>query len=96
MVFEIGARQERETYRMRSSAEYQGDYVESHARWINGRKFDFTRIFWGDGTVSVSATPYGRTDILHHRSGRPEPLTCGHVPSYGCDCDTITAEASAV
>lgn len=81
-----------ESYRMRTSPSYKGDYVERRVRLINGRKFEFARIFWGNGDVTVSASLYGRTDFLHHFEGCPEPLVCGHVPSYGCDCDTITAE----
>jgi hypothetical protein len=54
-----------ETYRLRGTARRPSDLVETHARWINGAKFDFTRIRWADGWVTVRATPYGSTEILH-------------------------------
>jgi hypothetical protein len=54
-----------EAYRLRGTARRPSDLVETHARWINGAKFDFTRIRWADGWVTVRATPYGSTEILH-------------------------------
>lgn len=85
---------ERETYRIRKSSAYKGDVVERRVREIGGRRVEFTRIFWGYGAVTVSACPAGRTDFLHYWEGHPVPLVCGHAPSYGCDCDTVAAEAS--
>lgn len=82
-----------EAYRMRSSAVYRGDLVQSRELLIGGKRFESSRVFWGDGSVTVSITPYGKTTRLHEWQGRPVPLECGHVPSYGCDCDTVAAEA---
>lgn len=45
----------REVYRMRSSAQYPGDRVERRERLIGGKRFEFTRIHWGDGSVTVRA-----------------------------------------
>lgn len=57
MSFEIGERQDEETYRMRSVANgYPGDLVHRFTRVINGTQYSFNRIRWGGGTVSVGAT----------------------------------------
>lgn len=84
-----------ESYRMRSSATYKGDTVEGRTLRIGDKRFESARIFWADGTVTVSVTPYGQTTQLHFWEGRPDPLPCGHVPSYGCDCAMIAAEAAS-
>lgn len=44
-----------EQYRMRASAQYPGDRVKRRVREINGRRYEFTRIVWGDGSVTVRA-----------------------------------------
>lgn len=44
-----------EQYRMRSSAQYPGDWVTRRVRLINGVRFEFVRIVWGDGSVTVRA-----------------------------------------
>ena len=82
-----------QTFRMRKSPSYPGDYVEHHELLIGGKRFESSRVFWGNGDVTVSITPYGKTNRLHEWHGRPPRLACGHVKSYGCDCDTIAAEA---
>lgn len=84
-----------ESYRMRSSARYKGDYVQGRVLRIGDKRFESSRVFWADGTVTVYVTPYGKTNRLHEWEGRPTPLVCGHVPSYGCDCDTIAAESES-
>lgn len=84
-----------ETYRMRTSATYKGDYVENRTLRVGEKRFESSRVFWANGMVTVSVTPYGQTTQLHFWEGRPAPLVCGHVPSYGCDCDTIAAEADS-
>lgn len=96
MTFRIGPRTDVETYRMRKSPTYKGDYVETHTRMINGKPFDFSRVFWGDGTVSVCARIGGQVTEVKYWEGAPDPLVCGHVPSYGCDCDTVAAESASI
>lgn len=54
-----------EAYRMRSSAEYKGDRVTSHKRTINGNLYTFTRIVWGDGSVTIRAYAGTTTHVLH-------------------------------
>lgn len=44
-----------ETYRMRSSPTYKGDRVQRRVWEFNGKRFEFTRIVWGDGSVTVRA-----------------------------------------
>lgn len=44
-----------ERYRMRSSAQYPGDQVTREAREINGKRFEFSHIVWGDGSITVRA-----------------------------------------
>lgn len=46
---------EAESYRMRTSATYPGDHVERRVRLIGGKRFEFSRITWGDGSVTVRA-----------------------------------------
>lgn len=42
-----------ESYRIRSSPTYKGDRVERRYWLINGKRFESTRITWGDGSVTV-------------------------------------------
>ncbi|MEV5330826.1 hypothetical protein [Streptomyces werraensis] len=66
MPFQIGERADVETYRMRSvPGGYPGDLVQRHSRVINGKRFEFARIQWGTGEVTVTAAPYNTTEILH-------------------------------
>ncbi|QOV06192.1 hypothetical protein KGG72_gp62 [Streptomyces phage Salutena] len=66
MPFQIGERADVETYRMRSvPGGYPGDLVQRHSRVINGKRFEFARIQWGTGEVTVTASPYNTTEILH-------------------------------
>lgn len=53
-----------ERYRMRSSSEYRGDRVERRTRLIGGKRFEFARIRWGDGSVTIRA----------YRGGSGEPF----------------------
>lgn len=61
----ISKRFDIERYRMRSTATSRGDRVQRHTRWINGRKFDFNRVTWADGSVTVRAYKGGTTVVLH-------------------------------
>ena len=54
-----------ESYRMASSAEYAGDYVESRVLRIGDKRFESSRIRWADGAVTVYITPYNSTERLH-------------------------------
>jgi hypothetical protein len=54
-----------ENYRMRGSSTYKGDWVKGHSRKINGKAFDFTKIRWADGSVTVRALEGGTTNVLH-------------------------------
>jgi len=87
-----------ERYRLRSvPGGYRGDYVYRYVRRYNGSAFEFTRIVWGDGSVSVSAHRAGTTEIVHEwvsggvLAPAAEPAhTCGPGMNYGCDvpeCD---------
>lgn len=49
-----------EAYRMRSSATYRGDYVQHRELLIGGKRFEFTRITWGDDSVTVRAYVAGQ------------------------------------
>lgn len=60
-----------ESYSRRTSATYPGDCIERRVRVINGRWYDFVRVVWGTGLVTVSVTPYGRTTRLHFFEGVP-------------------------
>lgn len=73
MTFEIGERQDEETYRMRSVANgYPGDLVHHFTRVINGTKYAFNRIRWGGGTVSVGAMKEGERVQMHYFEFPPE------------------------
>lgn len=69
----MSRRVERERYTMRTSDTYPGDRVERHVRGINGHRYEFSRIVWGDGSVTVTAyrVTDGRSEIVH------EWTTCG-------------------
>ncbi len=63
--FKISERRRVENYRMRSSADYPGDLVERHERVINGHRYEFSRVQWGDGSVSVRSWIGGTTITTH-------------------------------
>lgn len=66
MSFTIGRREDVETYRMRSvPGGYPGDLVRRHTREINGKRFEFARVEWGTGEVTVTVSPERTTEILH-------------------------------
>ncbi|MET8111203.1 hypothetical protein [Streptomyces prasinus] len=65
----IGPRYDVEEYRMRSSARYRGDLVHHHTREIGRRKYDFSRIEWGNGDVTVTAWIAGTTIAVHAWDG---------------------------
>lgn len=90
----------RETYRMRTSPSYRGDVVERRIREINGRRYEFTRVTWGDGSVTVSAYEEESAVPFREVTGcggwATDPAyfgaehTCGPGINWGCDlwsCD---------
>lgn len=61
----ISPRYNKERYSMRGTAGRVGDKVERHTRRIYGKAFDFNRVRWADGTVSVRVFKGGTTKLLH-------------------------------
>ena len=62
----IGPRTEVEDYRMRSVAGgYVGDLVHHHEREINGTRYRFTHIRWGDGDVTFIVRTSDSPDFVH-------------------------------
>lgn len=76
----IGPRTGVERYRVRSVAGgYAGDVIESHSRRIGAKVFDFVRITWADGSVTLRMFEGGTTILLR------EVTSCGGVwtdPAY--------------
>lgn len=91
---------ERDTYWMRRSPSYRGDLVERRVREINGKRYEFTRVTWGDGSVTVRAYR-GNSAVAFREVTRcggwatdPEYFgaehTCGSGINWGCElwsCD---------
>jgi len=48
--FYMSGRSNREEYGMRGT-----DWVEEYTRMINGTEYEFSRVTWGDGAVTVRA-----------------------------------------
>lgn len=86
-----------EEYRMRSSSTYPGDVVQRRVREFNGKRFEFTRIAWGDGSVTLwayegrSSVPFRevtrcggwQTDPVYLGECAPEPvLSADPGPGY--------------
>ena len=84
MAFTIGARTEIESYGMRGTRTRPSDLVERHVRLINGSRYEFSRIRWADGSVTVKVTPYNRTNILHRWDWQADG-TPFVVSPYGLD-----------
>lgn len=61
----MSRRVECERYTMRTSDTYPGDRVERHVRGINGHRYEFSRIVWGDGSVTIRVHRYNSTDLVH-------------------------------
>lgn len=55
MTFTIGARTEVESYGMRGTRTRPSDQVDRHVRIINGTRYEFSRIRWADGSVTIRA-----------------------------------------
>lgn len=61
----IGPRIDQMTYRARGYFGRKSDLHELHVRKINGKLFDFVRITWADGPVSVRVFEFDTTNMLH-------------------------------
>ena len=44
---------------------YPGDYVRRYTRKINGQAYDFVRVAWGDGSVTVRVFVGNTTEVAH-------------------------------
>lgn len=53
-------------FRMRSSPSYPGDWVERRTFTAGGKRFESSRISWGDGTVTVKVYEYGTTNVVRY------------------------------
>jgi hypothetical protein len=56
----ISERKNVESYRMRGT-----DRVVSYERTINGKLYQFSRVRWGSGEVTVRAWRGNTTEVLH-------------------------------
>jgi len=54
------------TYNMRGNGRLPSDRVECHSRLINGHLYDFSRVRWANGDVTVRVWD-GRTTIVRHK-----------------------------
>lgn len=65
-ALEFGERTDHEEYRTRSvEGGYPGDYVRRYTRKINGQAYDFVRVAWGDGSVTVRVFVGNTTEVAH-------------------------------
>lgn len=75
----IGPRFNAERYRVRSvPGGYPGDVIERHSRRIGRHVFDFVRIRWADGSVTLRMYQGGTTVVLRE-------VACGGLwtdPAY--------------
>jgi hypothetical protein len=69
MSFTMGPRTDVDEYRMRSSARYKGDRVHHHNRQIGSREYEFSRVEWGNGEVSLTVWLAGTTVAVHKWDG---------------------------
>lgn len=58
--FYMSGRSNREVYRMRGT-----DWVEAYSRMINGTEYEFSRVRWGDGGVTVRSWIHDSPDPTH-------------------------------
>lgn len=61
----ISPRFDREDYPMRGHAGRPSDRVTHFSRLINGNRFDFSRIIWGDGGTTFRVHDGGTMNVLH-------------------------------
>jgi hypothetical protein len=58
--FHMSGRSDVERYRMRGT-----DYVESYSRTINGTEYEFSRVTWANGEVTVCAWRHNDSTPVH-------------------------------
>lgn len=81
---QFSSRYAHEIHRMRGTATTPSDLVNRHSRksFRTGTRYDFIRIQWGDGAVTVRVNLHNTTTVLHEwtsevpvsRPERPESL----------------------
>lgn len=54
-----------QTFRSGGHAGRKSDLHEVRSRRINGKLFDFVRVTWRDGSITVRAYEFSTTNILH-------------------------------
>ncbi|MFD7677506.1 hypothetical protein [Streptomyces sp. NPDC060187] len=67
MAFEIGPREQVQTYTTPARGRYPGHKAEVHSRVINGKKFVFGRFTYNNGLIAVQAIVPGAM-----RKGNPD------------------------
>jgi hypothetical protein len=86
----IGPRTDVEEYRMRSVVGgYRGDKVHHHDREINGTRYRFTHIRWGDGDVTLIVRTDDSSEHQHRWDYAPKRCenNCGApIQSYEDFC----------
>lgn len=80
----------RESYRMRSCAAYPGDRVQVREWLINGKRYEFTRIAWGDGSVTVRAYRDGQVwpfrEVTRCGGWQTDPAYLGEACDHTWGC----------
>jgi hypothetical protein len=64
--FYMSGRSNVETYSLHGT-----DVVEAYTRMINGREYEFSRVTWEDGAVTVRAWSAQCDTLVVHEWGRP-------------------------
>ncbi|MFF4283030.1 hypothetical protein ACFY0Z_30135 [Streptomyces kronopolitis] len=59
-------------YPMRGTADGRSDWVEARSRIINGKRFDFSRVHWACGGVTVRAWVGDKSTVLHQWESNPQ------------------------
>lgn len=68
----VTERQHVESYRMRSvEGGNRGDWVERRSSVINGKLYEFSRIKWRNGSVTVRAYKGNTAVVLHEWNSPP-------------------------
>jgi hypothetical protein len=62
----IDERVNAENFTMRTSDIYRGDRIEYWERRINRQLYTFSRVTWGDGSVTIRAYRDRTATVVHH------------------------------